>query len=101
MVMFRQPIVATSHKMVAAKTGIPPADAQKRVDDMVSQAKAAEAKVMAAADEARKAATQFLIFTAVSVLIGAFIACTAAALGGASARRASLSSDVTQLLEPR
>jgi hypothetical protein len=69
-------------QMVAAKTGIPQADAQKRVDDMVAQAKAAEAKVAAAADEARKAAAKVSIFTAVAMLIGAFIASAAAALGG-------------------
>jgi hypothetical protein len=69
-------------QMVAAKAGIPQADAQKRVDDLVAQAKDAAAKAAAAADEARKAAAKFSIFSAVSMLIGAFIACTAAALGG-------------------
>jgi hypothetical protein len=69
-------------QMIAAKAGIPQADAEKRIDDAVAQAKAAKAKAVAAADEARKAAAKVSIFTAVAMLIGAFIASTAAALGG-------------------
>ena len=52
------------------------------MDDLISQAKAAEAKVRQAADTARKAASAFSIFTALSMVIGAFIACAASALGG-------------------
>ena len=69
-------------QVVAAKAGIPQADAQKRVGDMVAQAKATEVKALVAADDVRKAVAKLSIFTAVSMLIGAFIACTAAALGG-------------------
>lgn len=69
-------------ELVAARTGLSQADAQKRVDDLISQAKAAEAKVRQAADTARKAASAFSIFTALSMVIGAFIACAASALGG-------------------
>ncbi|MBV9523880.1 MAG: hypothetical protein JO010_13860 [Alphaproteobacteria bacterium] len=69
-------------QLVAARTGIPQADAQKRVDDAIAQVKAAEAKARQAADAARKAAAAGSIFTALSMLIGAFIACAAAALGG-------------------
>jgi len=68
--------------LVAARTGISPAEAQKRVSDVLAQEKAAEAKAREAADEARKAAAKFAIAMAVSMLIGAFIACAAASLGG-------------------
>jgi hypothetical protein len=56
---------------VAARTGISKADAQTRVDGLI-------ATVM----QARKAAAQTSIFLALSMLIGAFIASVAAALGG-------------------
>lgn len=69
-------------QMIAARTGIPPADAEKRVDDAVAQLNAAETKARQAADAARKAAATASILTALSMLIGAFIASTAAALGG-------------------
>jgi hypothetical protein len=68
--------------LVAARTGISQEDAQKRVDTTIAQAKAAEAKARQAADTARKAAAQASIYTALSMLVGAFIACIAAALGG-------------------
>jgi hypothetical protein len=66
----------------AARTGISQADAQKRVDDLIAQVKAAETKARQAADSARKATSATSIFTALSMLIGAFIACAASALGG-------------------
>jgi hypothetical protein len=68
--------------LVAARTGISQADAEKRVDDGIAQLKATETKARQAADTARKAASAFSIFTALSMMIGAFIACTASALGG-------------------
>jgi len=69
-------------QLVAARTGISQADAEKRVDEVIARAKAAEVKAKQAADAARKAASQFAIFTALSMLIGAFIASAAAAYGG-------------------
>lgn len=69
-------------QLVAARTGISQAEAQNRVDTVIAQEKAAESKVRQAADTARKAASAFSIFTALSMLIGAFIAAVAAALGG-------------------
>lgn len=69
-------------QLVAAKTGIPQADAQKRLDDTIAAAKDAETKARAAADAARKATATFAIFTALSLLIGAFVAMAAAAYGG-------------------
>ena len=69
-------------QLVAAKTGLSPADAQKRVDDTIAGAKDAETKLRQAADAARKATATFAIFTALSLLIGAFVASAAAAFGG-------------------
>jgi hypothetical protein len=69
-------------QMIAARTGISEPDAQKRVDDAVAKAKEAAEAAKQAADAARKAAASFSIFTALSMLVGAFIACVAAALGG-------------------
>ena len=69
-------------QLVAARTGVAPPDAQKRVDDFMSSVMDAEAKAKAGADEARKAAAEASIYLALSLLIGAFIASVAAALGG-------------------
>lgn len=69
-------------QLVSARTGLSQADAEKRVDAVIAQEKAAELKARQVADTARKAATYLSIFTALSMLIGAFIACAAAALGG-------------------
>lgn len=60
---------------VAAQTGISRADAQQRVDQAVTS-------VRDAADKARKASSALGFFTALSMLIGAFIACVAAAYAG-------------------
>ena len=69
-------------QLVAAKTGISQADAQKRVDDTIESTKEAETKARQAADAARKATATFAIFTALSMMIGAFVAAAAAAIGG-------------------
>ena len=69
-------------QLVAARTGLSQADAVKRVDDVIAQEKATEVKVRQAADAARKAGAYISIFTALSMLVGGFIACVAAALGG-------------------
>jgi hypothetical protein len=67
---------------VAARTELSPADARKRVDDAITQEKAAEIRIRDAADTLRKSAANASIFTALSMLIGAFIASAAAAYGG-------------------
>jgi hypothetical protein len=69
-------------ELVAARTGISQQEAQKRVDTAIAQAQTADIKARQAADTARKAAAEASIFTALSMLVGAFIACVAAALGG-------------------
>jgi hypothetical protein len=61
--------------LVAARSAIPPEEAHKRVEDALAQMKAA-------ADEARAAAAKTSVFMALSMFIGAFVACAAAALGG-------------------
>jgi hypothetical protein len=66
----------------SARAGITPAEAQTRVATVMAREKAAAAAIVRDADAARKAAAASSIFTAISLLIGAFIACVAAALGG-------------------
>ncbi len=69
-------------QLVAARTGLAQGDAQKRVDDLVARERSAVAQAKQAADAARKAGAELGIFTALSMLIGAFIASAAAAYGG-------------------
>ena len=69
-------------KLVAERTGLPAPEAQKRVDDLVAAQKAAATRARQAADEARQAGATTSIFMGLSMLIGAFIAAAAAALGG-------------------
>jgi hypothetical protein len=69
-------------QLVAARTGISQADAQKRVDDVIAKAKDAEVKLRQAADTARKTAATAAFFTAFSMVIGAFIAAVAATIAG-------------------
>ncbi|MGH7101668.1 MAG: hypothetical protein ACREFJ_04670 [Acetobacteraceae bacterium] len=69
-------------QLVAARTGITAADAGKRVDQVVAAEKQAVAKAAQVANAARKTAAQFAIYVFFSMLIGAFIACVAGAIGG-------------------
>jgi hypothetical protein len=62
-------------QVIAARTGISPADADKRLTDTMTQARAA-------ADEARKAARNLSLWIAASLLMGAFAASLAAAEAG-------------------
>jgi hypothetical protein len=64
--------------LIAAKSGIPASDAQVRINDWLAQSMEADAKMKVEAAASREAA----IYTALSLLIGAFIASVAAALGG-------------------
>jgi hypothetical protein len=68
--------------LVAARTGLSQEDATKRVNDVLGQVQAAEAKAKEAADQARKVSARTSFFLCFSMLIGAFIACVAGALGG-------------------
>jgi hypothetical protein len=69
-------------KLIAARTGISQQDAEKRIDDAMAQIKTAEEKTKQAADEARKASAKASFYLFFSMLIGAFIASAAGALGG-------------------
>lgn len=69
-------------QIVAARTGLSPAEAQQRVDMVASQLNDAQQKLRQTADMARKKAARLSMVLALSMLIGAFIASTAAALGG-------------------
>ena len=69
-------------RLVAARTGLSQADAEKRVDDVIGKVNAAEATARQTADAARKAGAYLAIYTGATMLIGAFIAAAAAALGG-------------------
>jgi hypothetical protein len=71
-------------RLVAAKTGVSQDEARQRVDKLVAQGQEAAQKAKAAADQARKAAASLSFYTFFSMLIGAFIASAAAALGGRS-----------------
>ena len=62
-------------KVVAARTGISQADAEKRVDQTIADAKKA-------ADDARKAAASFALWIAAAMLAGALSAGLAATEGG-------------------
>lgn len=73
-------------RIVAARTGVGRDDAERRVDDVVTRAKAAteQAKTAArrTADDARKAAAYLSLWVFVSFLVGAFCASYAATIGG-------------------
>jgi len=62
-------------KVVTARTGLSPADADKRVNDVITQVKAD-------LDKARKAAEHLAIWLTLSLFIGAFSATLAATEGG-------------------
>ena len=61
--------------LIALRTEISQADAKKRVDDVV-------ARTQQEAEATRKAAARTSFLTALAMMIGAFVACAAAALGG-------------------
>ena len=69
-------------QLVAARTGLSEADATARVDAVLTQVEQAKTKTQEAADTARKAGIAFALMAALSLVIGAFIASVAAALGG-------------------
>ncbi|MEP9377803.1 hypothetical protein ABLE91_13880 [Aquabacter sp. CN5-332] len=69
-------------QLVAGRTGLSQADAEKRVNDVISSAQAAKQKAKEAADVARKASATFALFSVLSMLVGAFIAAVAGAVGG-------------------
>ncbi|WP_421914890.1 hypothetical protein [Mesorhizobium sp.] len=69
-------------QLVAARTGLSEADAKTRVDAILAKVQDAKVKAKQAADTARKGSATFALLGALSLVIGAFIASAAAALGG-------------------
>lgn len=62
-------------RLVAARTALSQSDAEKRVSDVIAEARLAE-------DTARKATAHFLLWLFLSLLMGAFSASFAATIGG-------------------
>ena len=73
-------------QVVASRTGLSEADAEKRVSDVVAQAKTAKDKAVdaakTAADAARKTGVYVALWAFISLLVGAFSASYMATLGG-------------------
>ena len=73
-------------QVVAQRTGLTPADAEKRVNDMFTRAQAqlrdAQTAAKQAADTARKTSAYAALWFFVSMLAGAFVAGWAATFGG-------------------
>jgi hypothetical protein len=69
-------------EVVSIEARVSPAEARTRVDAVLAKLKTAHEQALRATDSARKAGESASIFTALAMLIGAFIACIAAALGG-------------------
>jgi len=73
-------------QLISERTGLSQQEAEKRVDDVVGQAKATfdevTNKAKEAADAARKAGAALAMWSFVAMLIGAFVATYAATIGG-------------------
>ena len=69
-------------QLVSAQSGRSAADAQQRVGEVLAQIDQAKAKAKETADKARKAGITTTLLMVLSLIIGAFIASAAAALGG-------------------
>ncbi len=69
-------------RLIAANTGLSEADANARIDAVLARVDAAKTKAREAADTARKAGATFALVSALSLVIGAFIASAGAALAG-------------------
>lgn len=68
--------------LVAARTGLSSQDAQARVDSVLAKVKEWKAKTQEAVEAARKTGATAAILGALSMVIGAFIASVAGAMGG-------------------
>jgi hypothetical protein len=69
-------------RVVSDQTGMPQAEAEKRVDATFADLKAAEQKARDAADAARKAGIIAAFLAAATLAIGCAAACAGAAVGG-------------------
>lgn len=68
--------------LITQKTGISQEDAKSRVNAFAASVQDTQQKAKEAADAARKSAAEVAIYTALSMLIGAFIASVSAVIGG-------------------
>ncbi|NEI73219.1 hypothetical protein GR212_27060 [Rhizobium lusitanum] len=68
--------------IISARTGLSDADARNRVDTVLKQIDDAKSTAKEAADKARKTGATTALVGSLSLLVGAFIASAAAALGG-------------------
>ena len=69
-------------QIVAARTGLPQVEAERRVDEVLARIEAAANQAREAADQARKAGMMLAFMTVLSFIIGAFVASAAGAIGG-------------------
>lgn len=69
-------------QLVTQQTGLPPADAQERVTDVLNRQQATLRAARQAVDASRKAASGAAVYGFVALLIGAFIASVSGAIGG-------------------
>jgi len=69
-------------ELVAEETGLPGNEAEARVDEVIAAGQEAKVEAAQMAEDAADAAAALAIYTFLSLLIGAFIACVAAAIGG-------------------
>ena len=68
--------------IVASRAGVTPDEARARVDQVLQQVEEAKNAALDAANDARKSAAPVARLGALSLLVGAFVASAAAALGG-------------------
>lgn len=69
-------------QLVASRTGLSPADATARVDSVLARVNDARMKAQETAETARKAGATFALLGTLSLVLGGFIACVAAVIGG-------------------
>jgi len=69
-------------QVVSARTGLSQADAERRVSDVITQARNTALQARQATDTARKAASHLSLWIFAALLIGAFCASLAATIGG-------------------
>jgi len=68
--------------LVAVRTGLPQAEAEKRVDEAFQEAKMADTKARAAADKARKVSALAAFVAAATLAVACAAACAGAGMGG-------------------
>jgi hypothetical protein len=72
----------SEEKSALLRGGLSQADAEARINDVISKAKVAATAVRREAEAARKATAYASFFMAFTLLIGAFVAAAGGAIGG-------------------